>query len=124
MATTTLWVLLSLTMWMGQELVVDAVNAYSTAAECRAALRLRAAEVATLPHCCGGGAHLRCIPWPERLALSPPHRTLHGGKQAAGPAVGTASAMDPPSATMAVFSCFLARAPNHGVLLVRCTYAE
>jgi hypothetical protein len=56
---------------MGQELVVDAVNAYPTAEECRAALRLRAAQVATLPHCCGGGAHLRCIPWPERLALSP-----------------------------------------------------
>jgi hypothetical protein len=34
----------------------------------------------------------------------PPHRTLHGGKQAAGPAVGNGFRDGPPSATTA-FSC-------------------
>ena len=60
---TTLWVLMSLTIWMGEELVVDAVNAYPTEKECRTALEQRARQVAALPHCCGGGANLRCIPW-------------------------------------------------------------
>jgi len=45
---TTLWVLMSLTIWMGEELVVDAVNAYPTEKECRTALEQRARQVAAL----------------------------------------------------------------------------
>ena len=39
MITTTLWLLVSLTIWQGQEVYVEALNAYQNANECQIALK-------------------------------------------------------------------------------------
>ncbi len=57
----TLFILLALTVWMGEEVEVHVVNVLPTEAECARALAVETQYTNSLPHCCGGAATLRCF---------------------------------------------------------------
>jgi hypothetical protein len=59
---TTIYVLLALTIWMGEELNVHTVN-FPTRADCLKALAVETTHTNGLPHCCGGDETLRCFAW-------------------------------------------------------------
>jgi hypothetical protein len=61
---TTIYVLLALTVWMGEELEVHTVNVFTTQADCAKALGVETLHTNGLPHCCGGSETLRCVAWP------------------------------------------------------------
>lgn len=60
---TTVYVLLALTIWMGEELDVHTVNVFPTQADCMKALAVETLHTNGLPHCCGGDETLRCFAW-------------------------------------------------------------
>jgi hypothetical protein len=60
---TTIYVLLALTIWMGEELDVHVVNVFPTQADCVKALAAEQLHTDRLPHCCGGAENLRCFSW-------------------------------------------------------------
>jgi hypothetical protein len=60
---TTIYVLLALTVWMGEELDVHTVNVFPTQADCMKALAAETLHTNSLPHCCGGAEILRCFAW-------------------------------------------------------------
>lgn len=59
----TIYVLLALTIWMGEELEVHVVNVFPSQATCQKALAVEQRHTDSLPHCCGGAAQLRCVAW-------------------------------------------------------------
>jgi hypothetical protein len=59
----TIYVLLALTIWMGEELEVHVVNVFPTQADCMKALAVETQHTNGLPHCCGGAETLRCFAW-------------------------------------------------------------
>jgi hypothetical protein len=75
----TIYVLLALTIWMGQELEAHVVNVFPTRAECLKGLVDERSHTANLPHCCGGDENLRCFAWGGQQ-LEP-----HGGPYYAKP---------------------------------------
>jgi hypothetical protein len=66
----TIYILLALTIWMGEELEAHVVNVFASQADCAKALAVEQRHTASLPHCCGGAENLRCVAWSD-LELKP-----------------------------------------------------
>jgi hypothetical protein len=57
----TIYILLALTVWMGEALDVHVVNVFPSKADCMRGLAEEQRHTDSLPHCCGGAETLRCV---------------------------------------------------------------